>query len=154
MKTKEFIEKVKRLGFRLVEDGVGVAVYDKEMTYELASVSDMHEKRFELDLDVVDLTESEQESLMKLVVEYGATPLSKREVERKYEKRWHIHLSRGGSEYLNQDKETGFYELDTKYEINDYKTKFTRSEIGEWAGTSSDRIIDWIIDKFGEEVKR
>lgn len=88
-------------------------------------------------------------TLFGIVSAYFNTPLE----ERGEEQRWYLHLSRGGSEYLNQDKETGAYELDTKYEIIDCKTEFTRSEIEEWAGTSNDEVIDWIIGKFGEGVE-
>lgn len=73
--------------------------------------------------------------------------------ERKDERRWRIHFGTSDINYLNQDKETGTYERNTERETNSYKTKFTRSEIADWAGTNSDEIIDWIIDKFGEEVE-
>lgn len=149
MKNREFIERVKGLGFRLVEDGVGVAVYDKEMTCELADVSDMHEKRFVLDLDVVDLTESEQEALAKLVVEYGMTPLEKR----KDEKRWRVRLGNNAfCHYLNYRKSDREYTLSDGDDTEVYRTKFTWQEIADYLKTDDKAFVDSFIKRFGEEV--
>lgn len=152
MKTKEFIKKVKGLGARPSDDIGEIDVYNSDMDFRLASVSYIHERRFvvTLDSDSSGLTKSEQEVLAKLVFEYGMTPLE----ERKDEQCWYIHLFEDADEYLNLQKDEGFYELSDKVETGSHKTKFTRSEIEDWAGTNSDEIIDWIIDKFGEEVKQ
>ncbi len=97
----------------------------------------------------VNINDTETARMLGVLVDYAATPLK----ERKDEQRWYIHLFEDTDGYLNLQKDEGFYELSTKMETVSHKTKFTRSEIEDWAGTNSDEIIDWIIDKFGEEAE-
>ncbi len=88
-------------------------------------------------------------AIFKAVKEYADTPLE----ERKDEKWWYIHICEDEDEYLNLNKKRGGYDINNQAQTIHHQTKFTRSEIEDWAGTNSDEVIDWIIDKFGEEVK-
>lgn len=166
MKTKYFIDMVKSLGVRLSDDTEGIDVYNSDNDSRLARVSYIHDRCFVVSLDSDSgLTKSEQKVLAELVVEYGMTPIE----ERKDEQRWHIHLLEDSDEYLNLYKapymckapykgcqdpyDKGHYMLSDKSDGGSYQTEFTHSEIADWAGTSNDDVIDWIIDRFGEEVK-
>lgn len=107
----------------------------------------------------VEYDECQIRKIIRSLIEYSKTPLKEREDEQ----RWHIHLLEDSDEYLNLYKDPyigykdpnykGHYMLSDKDEGGSYQTKFTRSDIEDWAGTNSDEVVDWIIDKFGEEVK-
>lgn len=94
-------------------------------------------------------TSKEFKKLYNAILEYIDTPIKEREDE----KRWYIHLVEDSEAYLNLDTTEDRYFISTKEDYRSYQTKFTRSEIKDWAGNDSDEVIDLIINKFGEEVK-
>lgn len=120
MKTKEFIEKVESMGYKVAETKYKFYVNaDEEHT--LLSVSKCHQ--FKAGLNYPDQLTPE---LFNLAVEYAKTPISKRSTK------YHIKikglsLSYGEGLYLNFDPINGNYFVSN---LNGYfKTKFTEDEI-------------------------
>lgn len=122
MKTKEFVEKVEAIGYKIYENEYKFYVSDDgERT--LLTVSKCHQ--FKTGLDYPDQLTSE---LFNLAVEYAKTPISKRST--KYHvKIKGLSLSFGEGLYLNFDPINGNYFVSN---LNGYfKNKFTDDEINE-----------------------
>jgi len=120
MKTKEFIEKVESMGYKIYETEYKFYVSDDgEKT--LLTVSKYHQ--FKAGLDYPDQLTPE---LFSLAVEYAKTPIRKRSIK------YHVaikglSLSTGERLYLNFDPINGNYFVSN---LNGYfKTKFTEDEI-------------------------
>lgn len=112
------------------------------------SETEMDKYEFTLTSDV-EYDDYHVRKLIKALLKYSRTPLE----QRKDEKRWYIHLVEDSEAYLNLDIKEDRYFISNKEEYRSYQTKFTRSEIEDWAGNDSDEVINLIINKFGEEVK-
>lgn len=122
MKTKEFIEKVEAMGYKIHETEYKFYV-SADVGHTLLSVSKCHQ--FNAGLNYPDPLTSE---LFNLVVEYAKTPISKRST--KYHVKINgLSLSTGDGSYLNFDQING------NYFVSDlnlfYKNKFTEDEIYE-----------------------
>ncbi len=120
MKTKEFIEKVETMGYK-VGDGEKVKIIRDSDGNILLSVYE--DRKYNIDSDYGILLTPE---LFSLAVEYAKTPISKRSA------RYHIvikglSLSTGEKLYLNFDPINGNYFVSN---LNGYfKNKFTEDEI-------------------------
>jgi len=122
MKTKEFIEKVEAIGYK-VGDGEKVKIIRDSDGCIILSVYE--DRQYNIDSDYgVSLTPE----LFSLAVEYAKTPISKRSAK------YHVgiiglSLSTGEKLYLNFDPINGNYFVSN---LNDFfKTKFTEDEIDE-----------------------
>lgn len=153
MKTKDFLERVKALGLQPIANEDVVVVYAFDYPLTLARIRNAYERSFELDLDAGQaITIDKQRSLMELVVEYGMTPLEKREDEQ----RWRINLAEDGflclklptREYLSVDPWVSEDYDDDKW----YQIKFTWQEIADYLKTDDEAFVDNFIKRFGEEV--
>lgn len=163
MKTEEFkltldllCNKLKQgvmgeaFDFKLVETEDKLTIWSNTLHTEVISVSKKEERQFYfVSFKTMGLDDEELVSFTNKLMDYVTTPLA----ERDYEKRWYIHQYDVSNGYVNLHKEQKEYVLSTKGDTDSYKTEFTRSEIGDWAKTDSNEVIDWIINKFGEEVK-
>lgn len=122
MKTKEFIEKVEVMGYKIYETEYKFYVSDNgERT--LLTVSKCHQ--FKAGLNYPDPLTPE---LFSLAVEYAKTPISKRSTKQ-HVKIKGLSLSTGEELYLNFDPANGNYFVSS---LNEYfKNKFTDDEIDE-----------------------
>lgn len=122
MKTKEFIEKVEAMGYKIYENEYKFYVSD-DGKRTLLTVSKCHQ--FKTGLDYPDPLTHE---LFSLAVEYAKTPISKRST--KYHvKIKGLSLSFGEGLYLNFDPINGNYFVSNLN--NFFKNKFTNDEIDE-----------------------
>lgn len=134
MKTREFVEKVERLGFNASERGeekivvlFGVREVATVSTCEMYAMNTSWWTFYDLDLPV-------RRKLFELLVEYAETPIHEREEERRYliEFPKGFHAIEDGNVYLNKrlyEENTHF--LGNKDYIDGYQTKFTDSEIAK-----------------------
>ena len=136
MKTKEFIKKVKELGFE-VECGLGekgelieIWIGDSEedfvviwpnFTFAISTI----------EYGFVDLKDPlPLEELYKLCFEYASTPVKDREEEKKFYMK-HKWLNLNTHNYLHLDVDDGSCMLDDNEEFSFTKTKLTEKEIEE-----------------------
>ena len=122
MKTKEFIEKVEAMGYKIYETEYKFYVSDDE-DKTLLTVSKYHQ--FKAGLNYPDPLTPE---LFSLAVEYAKTPISKRSAKQLVKIKG-LSLSTGDELYLNFDPINGNYFVSN---LNGYfKNKFTDDEIDE-----------------------
>lgn len=143
MKTKEFIEKVKKLGFTieyyknpfsniksncgydLITISANNQVLVKVWTncqYAISTVSDGHAD-YLYGYDVKEL--------YKLCFEYTSTPVEDREEEKKFYLKHRWLKKWGKSNYVNVELSGNLYSLNDYREMAWVKTKFTLDEIEE-----------------------
>lgn len=122
MKTKEFIEKVEAMGYK-VGDGEKVKIIRDSDGCIILSVYE--DRKYNIDSDYgVSLTPE----LFSLAVEYAKTPISKRSAKYRVGIKG-LSLSTGEKSYLNFDPINGNYFISN---LNGYlKNKFTEDEIYE-----------------------
>lgn len=130
MKTKEFVERIKELGFLIEKRGKQITITDKDDTPLLTIYND-----YIYSMDTVfsafdELDESDKNKLFKLGYEYASTPLSEREQEKKY----YIRLKGAVGEYhyLNYDIEDNGYFLDDNDNSDIEITQFTKQDIEQY----------------------
>lgn len=144
MKTKEFIEKVKKLGFCIEyyknpfsnvkssdcdlitiyhEDRILVKVWTN-CRYAISTISDGH-SCFINGYDV--------DKLYKLCFEYANTPVMDREDKEKkfYLKHRYFRIAGGGSGFFTIANPSGLLFLKYKTNLDNYSQKFTLNEIEE-----------------------
>lgn len=143
MKTKEFIEKVKKLGFCIEyyknpfsnvkssdcdlitiyhEDRILVKVWTN-CRYAISTISDGH-SCFINGYDV--------DKLYKLCFEYANTPVKDREEEKKfYLKHRYFEIAGGGRGFFTIANPSGLLFLKYKTNLDNYSQKFTLNEIEE-----------------------
>lgn len=144
IKTKEFIEKVEKLGFTieyyknpfsniksncdydLITISANNQVLVKVWTscqYAISTISDGHS---------CYITGYDVEELYKLCFEYANTPVEEREEEKKY---YLIHryfrIAGGGSGFFTIENASGLSFLKYKTNLDHYSQKFTEKEIEE-----------------------
>lgn len=143
MKTKEFIEKVEKMGFDIAyyknpfsnvkssdcdlitiyhEDRILVKVWTN-CRYAISTISDGHSE-YLYGYDV--------QELYKLCFEYTSTPVEDREEEKKYYLR-HKWLNNKNTNYLHLNEENNFYDLSVYKSLEAWKAQlqFTEKEIEE-----------------------
>lgn len=119
MKTKEFIEKVESMGYKVDSDEYTMFVKDGHE--EITSIS--KKRPFKIDTRYECQMGS---SLFNLAVEYAKTPISKRSTKQLVKIKG-LSLSTGDGLYLNFDPINGNYFVS---DLNGYfKNKFTNDEI-------------------------
>lgn len=147
MKTKEFIEKVEALGFRVHVRGKEIKVCDESCGYGVG------EPMFVLVSDFVEvlvpgkvyISSLERISLLSFIVEYLDTPPSEREEEKRY---WLRKLpvplldkTKGDMWYYKHKQPWGSSGVDKyKTDDGDYQTIFTESEIAKMDITGFEKV--------------
>ena len=130
MKTKEFIKRVEKIGYKTVKTDWYINIYDKyNITEQVASVNIYAERQLSISDAFYDLT--------KLLIAYAETPLDEREEEKKY----YVKVFNGDLGYLSIKPSTNVV---TTNDINGnwYQTQFTRAEI-EKLKRLNNIAIDW-----------
>lgn len=145
MKTKEFIEKVKKLGFgieyyknplsnvglRCDYDLFTIYLEDKDLVeiwtncrYAISTISDGH-SCFINGYDV--------DELYKVCFEYASTPVDDREDKEKkfFLKHRYFQIAGGGSGFFTIANPSGLLFLKYKTNLDNYSQKFTLNEIEE-----------------------
>lgn len=122
MKTKEFIEKVESMGYKIKIIDNLTFVFDGD---NITVLSISNDRQYGIDCDYSTPATPE---LFSAAVEYAKTPISKRST--KYHVKINgLSLSNGDGSYLNFDPINGNYFV---YSLNGYfKNKFTDDEIDE-----------------------
>ena len=137
MKTKEFIKKVKELGFNIKEysvmafpeydsfeillDNNVVAQVYKNVMYSSSTVTTSFDK----------LRDSLKTNLYHLIRSYAETPVDERDEPKKYYLRHRWLKNKCKEQYLNIDKIYDSYFLLGNANTELYKTQFTEKEIEE-----------------------
>lgn len=144
MKTKEFIKKVKDLGFEYEKAEEVYFIYDNEGTEYAAvchttpnQISNMKRAWDWLDKDV-------QEKLFDLLIEYAKTPVDEREEPKKYYLR-HRWMKEEDYNYLSLYLEDNTYFLDDIEGFNWTENKFTLKEIEEIKEKYDTKLEDFEI---------
>lgn len=123
MKTKEFIKKVKELGYETFEGVNMLYIRVNGITLGFVGLKKMYYMNLEVEL----------KGLFDLCVEYAKTPLTEREEEEKfYLKKMESFYDENYDEenaYLNFEMSDGDFLLESINENNAYKTQFTQKEI-------------------------
>lgn len=138
MKTKEFIKKVEKLGYRVEDTGFNLYLYSGEDLVAFVG----KKKQYVLEIYILEIynffLKQNAEALVDLCVEYAKTPIDEREEEEKF------YLQKIKSFYeVKIDKDNMFLILDMddnsfflsdvqfydKYMRGNFKTQFTQKEI-------------------------
>ena len=127
MKTKEFIEKVEKLGFEVRGSGSSIIVSANILDAPIITVRtdelyQIDSRRNHSRIDKKDL-----DYLFNYTVEYARTPLEEREEEKKY--RYRLRGVKEGSGYLNYSTDYLTYHFTNLLEVSGVTTKFTDSEV-------------------------
>lgn len=128
VKTKEFIQRVKKLGYEVDDKGTGMFLYNGNDIIVFVS----KEKQYKLETSNFSAVKNPEE-LFDLCVEYAKTPIDEREEEEKFylqkiKSFYDVHYDERFA-YLNIDKSIEQYNLDNKYQRDEYQTQFTQKEI-------------------------
>ena len=138
MKTKEFIEKVKELGFdvevKSIDDFIKIehkiVIRNKENKCVVSAL--WTERVYEFDNRweyFTKLAEETKKELFDLLVKYSSTPIEGREEEKKYYLK-HKFLTNGIRDcYLNYKINYDNWILSDSKKQENYKTQFTEQEI-------------------------
>lgn len=144
MKTKEFIEKVEKMGFDIAYyknpysneksifdyDLITIYLDDQDLVkiwtscqYAISTISDGHS---------CYITGYDVKELYKLCFEYANTPVKDREEEKKfYLKHRYFRIAGGGSGFFTIENASGLSFLKYKTNLDHYSQKFTEKEIEE-----------------------
>ena len=140
MKTKEFIEKVKELGFdvevKSIDDFIKIehkiVIRNKENKCVVSAL--WAERVYEFDNrweSFTKLTEETKKQLFDLLVKYSSTPIKEREEEKKYYLKHKFLTNSFRDYYLNYKTKYDDYILSDDKKQENYKTQFTKQEIEE-----------------------
>lgn len=135
MKTKEFIEKVKELGFEVM-----VKKYNGEKCIQLVDIDGCTVSKASTECIYEGITayngftvlpKDLKKQLFNLLVEYSSTPIEEREEEKKHYLKHKFFKDSFCRRYLFLNKHTQEYNIGSNYEYGSYQTKFTQKEIDE-----------------------
>lgn len=126
MNTKEFIEKVKDLGYDIKISSEDVIIKQNGCIFAMISRTSPYTMSSYTVFGVKHADE-----LLDLCVKYVKTPIEEREREK--EKKYYLKLKDSTSaimgEYLNFNKSFNVYFLQNNFQCNGYQTRFTQKEI-------------------------
>ena len=143
MKTKEFIEKVEKMGFDIAYyknpysneksifdyDLITIYLDDQDLVkiwtscqYAISTISDGHS---------CYITGYDVKELYKLCFEYANTPVMDREEEKKFYLKHRFLVEVGDCNYLNSDHSLREFYLNDKSQSEKIQTQFTLKEIEE-----------------------
>ena len=131
MKTKEFIERVEKLGYKTVKVYSFITICDPDNMDERVAVVSMRSER---QLSISDAIYG----LTKLLITYADTPLAEREDEKKY----YVKVFNQENSFLNMNVDNNLFVLDESYQSKPFKTQFTKSEIKQLEHRD-DIPLDW-----------
>lgn len=129
MKTKEFIKRVKELGFKIRTNDIDIIVCD-----EIGPVATVnHKKQYGLSIYAETIYQIPQE-LFDLCTQYARTPIDEREkVEEKFYlqkmKSFYENVYDEKDNFLNFGKSRNIYFLFNNDQCDDCQTQFTQKEI-------------------------
>lgn len=125
METKEFIKRVEKLGYKIIEtslyifvdkNGAALAMISKEQQYKIETFN--------------ILSEACGDELFSICYEYARTPIDKRgEEEKFYLQKIKDFYDDEESGYLNFDTVQNIYFISSKSQYASFKTQFTQKEI-------------------------
>lgn len=134
MKTKEFVKKVKQLGYDCSIEKYLLYVF--EGNHSIACISLCRTSYFTI--------QKGDPELCKLCIEYAQTPLEEREEEKKY----HLYLKKENREfydaigsYLTLSKRDNTFSIDVGVETAGLTSEFTQEK------------IDWIKERFNTDLE-
>lgn len=133
MKTKEFIKKVKELGFGVYTDDRYLYIEYGYYNYGVATI-DMTQ-RYWLSISYnydIELDEDIKKELYELCFEYTVTPVDEREEEKKFylKHRWMTTMG-GFPKGLRINIGTGTADVEQMIPMIGYENQFTKKEIEE-----------------------
>ena len=142
MKTKEFIEKVEALGYKVDDFGTNLIIMDSD-GHDFATVS--KKQRFVMDTDTFDfathLNAKVAEKMVTLLFEYSATHIADREEEKRYRLRIVANLGfKDDQRFLNLNIEREEYFICSARQSEWVKTIFTESEISQMDITGFEKV--------------
>ena len=146
MKTKEFIKRVKELGFEVGINGGTACVLKNDYTTIMRVEVD---KTFVADcfyLSNKSLEEEIREKLFDLLVEYAKTPIEDREEEKKfYLRHRYLRSTSGNILYFSIYIEYGFSILTYRRHSSETKQQFTLKEIEEIKEEFDTDLADFVL---------
>lgn len=132
MKTKEFIEKIKDMGYAVSSDESEIRIFKSFMDNNIGTYANISEEySYGIDTQYSEfdgLSEAERHELFHICFLYASTPLRERADEKKYYLR-HKWLEDPDINYLNFKYNTDTYYLESESENKLVKTQFTLEEI-------------------------
>ena len=135
MKTKEFADRLRAMGYIVVLDDGIFDIYDNGNAVALV---------YEKELFRLSLVRGKavNKSLFDSCVEYAQTPLAEREEEKKYQFKLSlpIGIESGIYGWLNQNTDTGEFKLSSRENTAEMKTIFTELEASQMDITGFDKI--------------
>lgn len=128
MKTKEFIKKVEKLGYRVEDTGFNLYLYSGEDLVAFVG----KKKQYVLEIYNFFLKQN-AEALLDLCIEYVKTPIEEREEEEKFYLQKIRSFYDGDYDesraFLNLDTSIDVFRVTTMSETSIFKTQFTQQEI-------------------------
>lgn len=128
MKTKEFIKRVKELGYKITENSAYIFVDKKWETLAIIS----KEKQYKIEIFNI-LGEACADELYNICFEYARTPIDERGEEKKFYlqkmKSFYDNIYNERGAFLNLDIPKNVFRTSTMNENYVFKTKFTQKEI-------------------------
>lgn len=130
MKTKEFIQRVKKLGYEVDDKGTGMFLYNGNDIIVFVS----KEKQYKLETSNFSAVKNPEE-LFDLCTQYARTPIDEREGEEK--EKFYLQKMRSfydgdydeSRAFLNLDTSIDVFRVTTMSETSIFKTQFTQKEI-------------------------
>lgn len=131
MKTKEFIERVEKIGYKTEKVYSFITIYDPDNMDERVAVVSMRSER---QLSISDAIYG----LTKLLITYADTPLAEREDDKKY----YVKVFKSNFGYLNVNYVTGRSIASNREQLLGYQTQFAENEIAQLK-QRDDIPLDW-----------
>lgn len=152
MKTKEFIEKVKKLGFKIYKNNYcdGTKYFVLQNSFDVTMSHVAINKLFEMD---IRFSEYMSETLVDLIVEYAKTPIEDREEKEKKYLLLHKYVLSKNLRLVNlaYNKYEGTYRLiNLKFDNDIYKVLFTEEEIEKLKEKLDTNLEDFEINEVEE----
>lgn len=129
--TKEFIRKVKDLGFDIETGLIGwIWIADERDVVAVAERNEMYKINTDDNVAFNKVATNKRKKLFDLLVDYASTPLEEREEQERFFLKFKIEIG-GKYKYLNYYKEEDVLTLDNSLETSGVQTRFTDKELEE-----------------------
>lgn len=132
MKTREFIERVEKLGYKLKVKGSYYYILESSLLNLLvATVSRNNVGLIDTKTSVMEVMDEEKKiQLLNIITEYSATP-----IECRKEIKYQFKIKDNCGEYMYVNYHNGYYHFNVKEEKEGYQTKFTELEYNKFPVT-------------------
>lgn len=151
MKTSEFIEKVEKLDFIWMTERKDGFIFIRTTNGSVAHISEVKKFCLSLYFDEIFMNDRESETLLNLLTEYAATPISERK-DKTIEEKAREYIQEYVSDHLSFESARDFLECCNLYitDNGDFKNLIMHSyeEIAEYS-----KIYDWYRDHSNEFVE-